>query len=63
MTNELDLVKGVEFLHAVETVKAVLCGELPTASEAYDAVMDEYESALAVLYPLTDGSFDLDIAR
>lgn len=52
MTIELDLRKGVEFLHAVETVNIVLAGGLPTAAMALDHVMAEYENALAILYPL-----------
>lgn len=50
--NELDLVKGVEMMHAVELIQMVAEGNVPhEATQAYVAVMAEFDEALELVYP------------
>lgn len=52
--NTLDLRAGVDYLHAVKTIKCCLGGSVPTAGEALYLVELEFDRALRIVFPLED---------
>lgn len=52
--DQIDLRAGVDYLHAVETIKCCLGGSVPTAGEALYLVELEFDRALRIVFPLED---------